>query len=266
MIPYPDIKPYIVKVGPLQVRWYGLMYLVGFASSYLLVNHQIRKKGLGIERRTVDDLYFYIILGLILGARLGYILFYNLGEYLKNPLEVFAVWHGGMSFHGGLIGSVFAGVCFCRRRGLDPWLVADLVIVTAPIGLGFGRIGNFINCELYGRVSNVPWAVVFPCGGGLPRHPSQLYEAFFEGLVLFFVLWYIKERMKVTGGLTALFLILYGVIRFLLEFFREPDPQLGFVAAFLTMGQILSLAMVAAGIAVFLYRSRGPGAGRSIVR
>ncbi len=256
MIPYPDIKPYIIKVGPLQLRWYGVMYLLGFASSYLLVNYQIKKKGLGIERRIVDDLYFYIILGLILGARFGYVLFYNFAEYLQNPLEIFAVWHGGMSFHGGLIGSVFAGICFCRKRGLDSWQVADLVIATAPIGLGLGRIGNFINCELYGRVSNVPWAMIFPCGGGLPRHPSQLYEAFFEGVVLFIVLWYMKDRIKITGGLTALFLILYGVIRFSIEFFREPDAQLGFVVAFLTMGQILSLAMVLVGIMIFLYRTR----------
>ena len=259
MIPYPDIKPYIIKVGPLQLRWYGVMYLLGFASSYLLVNYQIKKKGLGIERRIVDDLYFYIILGLILGARFGYVLFYNFAEYLQNPLEIFAVWHGGMSFHGGLIGSVFAGICFCRKRGLDSWQVADLVIATAPIGLGLGRIGNFINCELYGRVSNVPWAMVFPCGGGLPRHPSQLYEAFFEGVVLFIILWYMKDRIKITGGLTALFLILYGVIRFSIEFFREPDAQLGFVVAFLTMGQILSLAMVLVGIMIFLYRTRRTG-------
>ncbi len=259
MIPYPDIKPYIIKVGPLQLRWYGVMYLLGFASSYLLVNYQIKKKGLGIERRIVDDLYFYIILGLILGARFGYVLFYNFAEYLQNPLEIFAVWHGGMSFHGGLIGSVFAGICFCRKRGLDSWQVADLVIATAPIGLGLGRIGNFINCELYGRVSNVPWAMVFPCGGGMPRHPSQLYEAFFEGVVLFIILWYMKDRIKITGGLTALFLILYGVIRFSIEFFREPDAQLGFVVAFLTMGQILSLAMVLVGIMIFLYRTRRTG-------
>ncbi|VAX34262.1 Prolipoprotein diacylglyceryl transferase [hydrothermal vent metagenome] len=259
MIPYPDIKPYIIKIGPLQLRWYGVMYLLGFASSYLLVNYQIKKKGLGIERRIVDDLYFYIILGLILGARFGYVLFYNFAEYLQNPLEIFAVWHGGMSFHGGLIGSVFAGICFCRKRGLDSWQVADLVIATAPIGLGLGRIGNFINCELYGRVSNVPWAMVFPCGGGMPRHPSQLYEAFFEGVVLFIVLWYMKDRIKITGGLTALFLILYGVIRFSIEFFREPDAQLGFVVAFLTMGQILSLAMVLVGIMIFLYRTRRAG-------
>ncbi|HEC98479.1 MAG TPA: prolipoprotein diacylglyceryl transferase [Nitrospirae bacterium] len=256
MIPYPAIKPYIIKVGPLQVRWYGVMYLIGFASSYLLVKYQIRKKGIGIDGRTVDDLYFYIILGLILGARLGYVLFYNFSEYLQNPLEIFAVWHGGMSFHGGLIGSIFAGICFCRKRGLDSWLVADLVIATAPIGLGLGRIGNFINCELYGRVTNVPWAMVFPCGGGLPRHPSQLYEAFFEGVVLFIVLWYMKDRIKITGGLTALFLILYGVIRFSLEFFREPDAQLGFIVAFFTMGQILSFAMVLVGIMVYLYRVR----------
>ncbi len=258
MIPYPDIRPYIVRIGPLEVRWYGLMYLLGFLASYLLVNRQIRRRRLGIERKVVDDLYFYLILGLIVGARLGYVLFYNLSEYLRNPLEVFALWHGGMSFHGGLTGAILAGVWVCRRKGLDFWLFSDLVIVTAPIGLGLGRIGNFINGELYGRVTDLPWGMVFPGGGDLPRHPSQLYEAFFEGLVLFTVLWLLKERVSMRGGMTALFLLLYGVMRFLIEFFREPDPQLGFVLAFLTMGQVLSLGMIAAGasLLLFLYRRR----------
>ncbi len=259
MIPYPNIKPYIVKIGPVEIRWYGLMYMIGFISSFLLVNYQIRKKSLGIERRVVEDLYFNLILGLILGARIGYVLFYNLPRYLEKPLEIFALWHGGMSFHGGLVGAVLAGLLYCRRRGLDPWLIADLVIVTAPIGLGLGRIGNFINCELYGRVTNVPWAVLFPCGGGVPRHPSQLYEAFLEGVVLFVVLWFMKERIRVRGGLVSLFLILYGVMRFFVEFFREPDSQLGFVAAFLTMGQILCLAMILAGVLIFFLRLKGRG-------
>lgn len=256
MIPYPDIKPYIIKIGPLQVRWYGLMYLLGFASSYLLVRYQAKKKRLPIDRQLIDDLYFYLILGLIIGARLGYVVFYNLSEYLKNPLEVFALWHGGMSFHGGLIGSVISGYIFWRKRKVDFWLFSDMIIATAPIGLGLGRIGNFINGELFGRVSTVPWAMVFPGGGPLPRHPSQLYEALGEGVLLFVLLWFLKDRIRKPGILTACFLLFYGIIRFFLEFFRQPDPQLGFIISFLTMGQILCLAMIVAGAVLFVLRSK----------
>ncbi|RMG71695.1 MAG: prolipoprotein diacylglyceryl transferase [Nitrospirae bacterium] len=256
MIPYPDIRPYIVKVGPFEVRWYGLMYLLGFLCSYLLVRYQVKKKGLSVSKQLIDDLYFYLIVGLIAGARLGYVVFYNLAEYIKNPLEVFALWHGGMSFHGGLIGTLLAGIIFSRKTKVNFWLFSDLIISTAPIGLGLGRIGNFINGELFGRVSSLPWAMVFPSGGPLPRHPSQLYEALGEGVILFVLLWTLKDRLKTTGTLTALFLILYGLIRFFLEFFREPDPQLGFVLSFLTMGQILCSAMIVAGIILFIYRRR----------
>ncbi len=256
MIPYPDIKPYIVKIGPLEIRWYGLMYLLGFLGSYLLVQYQVKKKKLPIDKQLIEDLYFYLILGLIVGARLGYVVFYNLSEYLKNPLEIFALWHGGMSFHGGLIGSALAGYIFYKKRKVDFWLFSDLIIVTAPIGLGLGRIGNFINGELFGRLSTVPWAMVFPEGGPLPRHPSQLYEAFGEGVVLFIILWFLKDRIRTRGVLTACFLILYGIIRFFLEFFRQPDPQLGFIVSFLTMGQILCLAMIVAGVILYAVRRK----------
>ncbi|HXX58811.1 MAG TPA: prolipoprotein diacylglyceryl transferase, partial [Thermodesulfovibrionales bacterium] len=234
MIPYPHVSPEIVRVGPFAVRWYGVMYLMGFASSYLLVRHEIRKKGLTFHKDFVGSLYSYLILGLLIGARLGYVAFYDLPTYIRNPLEVFAVWHGGMSFHGGLIGSVLGGVLCCRRFGVDPWKVSDLVISTVPLGLAFGRLGNFINGELYGRVTDVPWAMVFPSGGPLPRHPSQLYEIFLEGILLFTVLWILKDRGFRPGVLSSLFLIFYGVVRFLVEFFREPDPQLGFVLGPLT--------------------------------
>lgn len=257
MIAFPDIKPYIIKIGPLQVRWYSLMYLIGFISSYALVRYQIKKKKLPIEKTVIDDIYFYLILGLILGARLGYVLFYNFGEYLSNPLEIIAVWHGGMSFHGGLVGALIAGIYITKKKNIDPWLFADLVIVTAPIGLGFGRVGNFINAELYGRVTDVPWAMIFPGGGELPRHPSQLYEAFFEGAVLFILLWVARDKVRVQGRITALFLILYGLIRFFLEFFREPDAQLGFVFASFTMGQLLSFLMVLAGLTIFFLKRDG---------
>jgi len=248
MISYPDIEPYIIKIGPLQVRWYAFMYIMGFFSSYLLVKYQIKKKKLPIEKPIIGDIYFYLILGLILGARLGYVIFYNFFEYVVKPLEIIAVWHGGMSFHGGLIGALIAGRYIAKKRNIDFWLLGDLIVATVPIGLGLVRIGNFINGELYGRVTNVPWAMVFPDGGGLPRHPSQLYESFFEGVALFIILWLLKDRIKIKGKLTALFLILYGVARFMIEFFREPDPQLGFIAAFFTLGQILSLLMIIAGL------------------
>jgi phosphatidylglycerol:prolipoprotein diacylglycerol transferase len=256
MIPYPQIKPYILKFGPLQIRWYGLMYIIGFIASNLLVKYQIRSRALKIEKKTVDDIYFALILGLILGARLGYVVFYNLREYLQNPLEIFALWHGGMSFHGGMIGMLLAGYYATKRKNVDFWLFSDLVAATAPIGLGLGRIGNFINGELYGRVTDVPWAMVFPDGGGLPRHPSQLYEAIFEGIVLFIVLWVAKNRIVSRGLLTSLFLMLYGAIRFFIEFFREPDLQLGLIISLLTMGQILSISMIIAGAIIFIVKKK----------
>jgi phosphatidylglycerol:prolipoprotein diacylglycerol transferase len=252
LIPYPHINPEIVRIGPFAVRWYGLMYLFGFAASYVLVTYQVKKKSLAMSRDFLDSLYTFIVLGLIIGARLGYVLFYNLSFYLQHPLEIFAVWEGGMSFHGGLIGSVLAGLWCCKRFAKDPWQVADLVMVTAPIGLGFGRLGNFINGELYGRVTDVPWAMVFPAGGPLPRHPSELYEFFLEGVVLFTVLWIVKDRVRKAGVLTALFITLYGVFRFLVEFFREPDAQLGFILGPFTMGQVLSACMALVG-AILLY-------------
>jgi len=251
MIPYPHINPEIVRVGPFAIRWYGTMYLIGFASSYLLVKFQIKKKSLPFSSDFVSSLYSYLILGLLLGARLGYVLFYDLSDYLRHPLEVFAVWHGGMSFHGGLIGSILAGIFFCRRSRADFWQVSDLVAVTAPIGLGLGRLGNFLNGELYGRVSDVPWAMVFPSGGPLPRHPSQLYEFLLEGVVLFTLLWFLKERGFRSGVITALFFVIYGLFRSFVEFFREPDVQLGFILGPFTMGQILSCSMIVIGLGIF---------------
>ena len=185
MLQFPDIDPVIFKIGPLSMRWYGLMYIFGFVSSYLLVIYQLKKKALKIDRAVIDDLFFYLILGLIVGARLGYVIFYNLGFYLQNPLEIFVIWRGGMSFHGGLIGTFIAGYIVMKRKKLNFFEMVDLIIPTCPIGIGFGRIGNFINGELFGKPTGVPWAMVFPEGGASPRHPSQLYEMFFEGILLF---------------------------------------------------------------------------------
>lgn len=232
------------------------MYLIGFATSYLLVKYQIKKKRIALSMKDIDSLYSFLILGLLIGARLGYVVFYNLSYYLKNPLEIFALWHGGMSFHGGLMGSIVAGILFCKKFRLDFWQLSDLVIVTAPIGLGLGRLGNFINGELYGKVTDVPWAMVFPGGGPLPRHPSQIYEFFSEGVLLFAILWILKDKGLRIGILFSLFLILYGLFRFFIEFFREPDQQLGFILGPFTMGQMLSSIMILLGVEVLLYRNK----------
>lgn len=239
------------------MRWYGLMYVFGFASSYLLAAYQLKKKVYKITKAQLDDLYFYLILGLIVGARFGYIIFYNPGFYLQNPLEVFVVWHGGMSFHGGLIGTFLAGYIYIRRKKLSFLEIVDLIIPTCPPGLMFGRLGNFINGELFGRPTDVPWAMIFPQGGNVPRHPSQLYEAFFEGILLFIILWIYKDRKKRDGDVFALFLILYGVFRILCELFREPDLPFGYILGFLSMGQALSAVMIIVGLLFkFVYLPR----------
>ena len=253
-----NIDPIFLELGPIRLSWYGLMYVFGFLFSYLLVRYQMKRKDFAISKQEVEDFYFYLILGLIIGARLGYVLFYDLKMYLADPLEIFAIWHGGMSFHGGLIGVLFVGIVFSWKHKKSFWKIADLFIVTVPIGLGLGRIGNFINGELYGRVTQVPWGMIFSKGGPLPRHPSQLYESALEGGVLFIILWLLKDRKLPTGCLLALFLSLYGVFRFFVEFFREPDSQLGFILGPFTMGQILSTCMIIGGIFLMIYlRKKG---------
>ncbi len=258
MLPFPNIDPVLISIGPLQIRWYGLMYIMGFLASYLLVQFQLsRQKSPLLSKEQVLDLYFYLILGLILGARLGYCLFYNLRVYIQHPLEILAVWHGGMSFHGGLVGVLAASWVYCRKNKISLLDLGDLIIVTAPIGLGLGRMANFINGELFGRVTTVPWGMVFPQGGPLPRHPSQLYEAALEGIVLFILLWTKKDHKPFSGALIARFLILYGAFRILVEFFRQPDVQVGYLFGLFTMGQILStLMIVVGGLLVFSRRSK----------
>lgn len=261
MLTYPQIDPVIFSVGPLQVRWYGLMYVLGFIASIILVKHQIKKFGFKELETHFENLNLVLIISLVLGGRLGYVLFYNLPYYLSHPGEIMATWRGGMSFHGALLGLIIGGVVFCRIKKLNFWRTADFYAVTIPIGLGLGRLGNFINGELYGRVTDVPWGMVFPGGGPLPRHPSQLYESFLEGLVLFLILWTLKEKQKPpsswpSGSMIALFLIFYGIFRIMVEFFREPDAQLGFIFLHVTMGQLLSGLMVVAGIILLLVRRR----------
>lgn len=261
MISYPTIDPDIIRIGPLHVRWYGLMYILGFLAAYWLIPKQKRSKQIGLVGTTAQDLILYLTIGLVAGARLGYILFYQYADllsYLQRPLSIIAVWQGGMSFHGGLAGCLLAGWLFSRRKRLPFWAVADSVVVTAPIGLFFGRLGNFINGELYGRVSDVPWAMVFPEGGPLPRHPSQLYEALLEGLLMFVVLWHLRKKPFQDGTMVALFLCLYGMLRFVAEFFREPDAHLGFIWQWLSMGQILCGLMFAAGTVLLMFFYRKP--------
>lgn len=250
MIPYPQIDPNIISIGPFHIRWYGLMYLLGFMGAYFIIPKQQKSINLGLNRTILQDLLFWTVVGLIAGARIGYVLFYQypyFDFYLNHPLEIIAVWHGGMSFHGGFIGSIVAGYLFCVKRRLPFWGVADCVTVAVPIGLGLGRIGNFINGELFGRITDVPWAMVFPEGGPYSRHPSQLYEAFGEGCVLFLLLWAIQKKNPPDGMVVASFLVGYGVIRFILEFFREPDYQIGFIFGVFTMGQILCTGMIVLG-------------------
>ncbi len=246
-----DFNPIMIDLGLIRVSWYGMMYVLGFIASYLLVRYQMKRKDFGVSRVEVENLYFYLIIGLMVGARLGYVLFYNFKMYLADPLEIFAVWKGGMSFHGGLIGVLIVGILFSLRNKKSFWKIADLVIVTAPIGLGLGRIGNFINGELYGRVTQVPWGMIFPGGGPHPRHPSQLYESALEGGALFVILWLLKDKKLPTGGLLAHFLSLYGLFRFLIEFYREPDPHIGFIIGPFTLGQIFSFIMIAGGVGLF---------------
>jgi phosphatidylglycerol:prolipoprotein diacylglycerol transferase len=264
MLTYPRIDPIIFSLGPLHVRWYGLMYIFGFIACYLLVSYQARRFQFNRLTEQLDNLNIAGIAGVILGGRLGYVLFYNLPYFLQHPLQIFATWQGGMSFHGGMLGVILALMLYSWRHQLGFWKVLDTYAVTVPVGLGLGRLGNFINAELYGRTTEVPWGMVFPNGGPLPRHPSQLYEALLEGLVLFLLLWSLKgkpwqeedgkKRKKnwPHGSMAALFLILYGIFRFLVEFVREPDPQLGTVLLGMTMGQVLSAAMVAAGVILWI--------------
>jgi phosphatidylglycerol:prolipoprotein diacylglycerol transferase len=232
------------------------MYLLGFAAAYLLILHFSRMRGLPLAKENVSDLLFYGVMGVVLGGRLGYVLFYNPIQYFYRPLDIFAVWQGGMSFHGGLLGVVLAVIIFCLKRKLPMLLAGDVLVTASTIGLGLGRVGNYINGELWGRVAELPWAVIFPDAGREPRHPSQLYEAFLEGAVLFAILYFLN-RKKVAEGVTFFsFFIGYGFFRFLVEFYREPDAHLGFLWGGATMGQLLSIPMILFGIGGLFYLKR----------
>jgi phosphatidylglycerol:prolipoprotein diacylglycerol transferase len=258
-IPYPDINPVALPLGPLSIKWYGLAYIAGLLLGWLYIRRLLGQGGLWPQssapfaQRDTDDLLVYVAAGVLLGGRLGHVLFYEPLAYLSDPLSILAVWKGGMSFHGGLIGSIIGIVLFARRVGANAWSVLDACAAAVPIGLFFGRIANFINGELWGRPTSVPWAMVFPHrdAGGLERHPSQIYEAFFEGLVLFALLWWLTHRMAALrrpGVVAGTFLIGYGLARSFCELFREPDAgHMLTVGPFLTAGIFYSLPMIAAG-------------------
>ena len=253
MIPYPRIDPVFLKVGPLSFRWYGLMYALSFILSYFLIPVMAARKRVKITNQDISDLLFYVALGIILGGRMGYILFYNPVFYLTNPLKVFAVWEGGMSFHGGLLGGTFAGILFCLRRKRSFYELADISVPGVSIGLGLGRIGNFINGELFGRPTDLPWCMIFPEGGNICRHPSQLYQATLEGGVIFLILWWLAKKDLAHGSLFWSLIFFYGLFRFSVEFVREPDAHIGLFLGFFSMGQLLSLPMLLIGLGMILF-------------
>lgn len=259
-IPFPDIDPIAISIGPLAIRWYALAYIAGLMLGWRYVLYLARKRPVRIGANAVDDLLVWVAFGVILGGRLGYILFYRPDFYFANPVEIVKVWQGGMSFHGGLLGVIVAMILFARHRGISLFSLADLVACAAPIGLLFGRIANFINGELYGRATDAPWAMVFPGGGPMPRHPSQLYEAGLEGLLLLVILAIVAGRDRTwmrPGLLAGVFLIGYALTRSFVELFREPDPFLGFLISGMTMGQLLSVPVFALGVFLVLRAPKG---------
>lgn len=264
MLTYPEIDPVALSIGPLKIHWYGLMYLLGFLAFWWLGRIRARRADTVASPEDIGDMLFYGMLGVVLGGRIGYILFYNLGRFLDDPLMFFRVWEGGMSFHGGLLGSIVAIWFFQRKKGWGFWRTMDFGAPLVAPGLFFGRIGNFINGELWGRVTDFPIGMVFPGAGPLPRHPSQLYEAALEGAVLFVLLWVYSSKPRPVGSVSGLFLILYGVFRFFVEFFRLPDEHIGYLAfGWLTMGHVLTLPMIVAGVALMAWARGKPQSSRT---
>ncbi|MBF0285130.1 MAG: prolipoprotein diacylglyceryl transferase [Magnetococcales bacterium] len=261
MIAYPHLDPVMLQIGPLALRWYGMMYTLSFLLAWPLITHRAQRFLPRLTADGVGDLMVWLIVGVVLGGRLGYVIFYKPAVYLAAPLDIIKVWEGGMSFHGGFMGCLLAGWWFSRKQGLSFLEVTDLAAPAVPVGLFFGRIGNFINGELWGRMSDVPWAMVFPNAGPVPRHPSQLYEAALEGLLLFAVLMFLGRKAQPPGFLIGVFIAGYGLSRFVVEFAREPDAHLGLLSLGLSMGQWLSLPMVFLGFGLSLWAPRRHAAG-----
>jgi len=255
-IAFPNIDPTLIEIGPFAIRWYALAYIAGILLGWRYALLLARWSPVRFERRTIDDFLIWVTLGIVLGGRLGYVLFYKPSYFLAHPGEILMLWQGGMSFHGGLIGVILAIILFALKRRIPMFALGDLVASVVPIGLFFGRLANFVNGELFGRVSDVPWAIVYPNGGPEPRHPSQLYEAGLEGVVLFVVIylaWRFTPLRNRPGAIGGLFLLGYGLARFTVEFFREPDAFLGFLFAGATMGQLLSLPMMLVGLSLLIW-------------
>jgi phosphatidylglycerol:prolipoprotein diacylglycerol transferase len=247
MIPYPNIDPVFFRIGPLALRWYGLAYATSFLLGLFITRRMALWKKVILTQEQISDLVFHVALGVVLGGRLGYVLFYNLPFYLQHPLQVLAVWEGGMAFHGGLIGVLVAGFLFCKRQGLRFYEIADIAMVSAPVGLGLGRLANFINAELPGRPTDVSWCMVFPGAGAACRHPSQLYQAALEGPLLFGILLILSQKRLPPGVVFWAFFLFYGLFRLMVEFFRQPDEHIGLILGPLSMGQLLSLPMLIVG-------------------
>jgi len=249
MIMFPSIDPIAISLGPVKVHWYGIMYLIAFTSGWYLGRVRAKQPGSKWHPDEVGDILFYIALGVILGGRIGYVLFYNFSKFLADPVFLVEIWKGGMSFHGGLIGVIVAMWLFGRKTNRSFFTVSDFIAPLIPLGYGAGRIGNFIGGELWGRVTDVPWGMVFPRAGIEPRHPSQLYQAFLGGIVIFVILWLYSRKPKPTMAVSGLFLVCFGIYRIFVEFFRQPDAHLGYIAfGWLTQGQILSVPMVFLGL------------------
>ncbi len=248
---FPEISPVMLTIGPLAIRWYSMAYLIGIVVGWFLVNRNVEKNNLGLSRAQVEDFIFYLTLGIVLGGRLGYAVFYGGSEMWLKPWRLLEIWKGGMSFHGGAAGVIVAVYLYSRKIKYGFLRLTDLVVLYAPIGIFLGRLANFVNDELWGRVTDVAWAVRFPNGGYLPRHPSQLYEAGLEGVAMFVILnwlWRYPKVRNTSGVVSALFVVLYGFFRIVVEYFREPDAQLGFFFGSITMGQMLSVPLVIAGL------------------
>jgi len=262
MLIHPQFDPIALSLGPLAVRWYGLMYLLAFlAFLWLGKRRAVTQPWHGLTSPQVDDLLFYGVLGVVLGGRLGQVLFYEPGYYLQHPLEILAVWKGGMSFHGGFLGVLAAMALYARKHQLTFWQLTDFIAPLVPIGLGLGRVGNFINGELWGRPvsADISWAMVFPYVDNLPRHPSQLYQALGEGLLLFVLLWWFSSKQRPRRQVSALFLIGYGLARWIGEYFREPDHGIFGVSYVVSMGQWLSLPMIVIGVVIFVMSCSSEG-------
>lgn len=258
---FPDISPIMFSVGPLAVRWYSMAYLIGIIFGWLMINRNVRKNQLGLDKAQVEDFIFYLTFGIIIGGRLGYAVFYGGSAMWMQPWRLLEIWKGGMSFHGGAVGVVVAAWLYSRKIKYSFLRLTDLTVLYAPLGIFLGRLANFANDELWGRVTTVPWAVRFPSGGYVPRHPSQLYEAFFEGLLMFALLnwlWRFQRVRNAKGLVSAVFVVCYGCFRIAMEQFREPDAQLGFFFGHVTMGQMLSVPLIAVGAFVFWRAWRRP--------